>query len=152
MPVFDYTRKYRVGVSQYERADAILPYHWAILVRIEKTTAKFYQIKGFSGSFSLDTTQEHENFTRSGSWRGAFEVGTIDVNDLGRFEEVIGGVPILHEEGWNCQSWVVSALRRLQDAKILKSKLTFSQATLLNELKDIEAKWEIAESSFCETE
>jgi hypothetical protein len=151
MSKFDYSKAYRVGVSQYERSVGS-PYHWAILVRTGQRVALFYQITGHVGNFALDEFKEHSNFTRSGAWRGALEVGIIDVNDLERFEEAIRDVPILQEEGWNCQSWVISALRRLQGAEILKSNLRFSQAAILNELKDIEVKWEIAESSFCESE
>lgn len=139
-----------LGVSQYERwENKDLPYHWAIMLRFSKDSAWFYQIRGTPDTFELAPFDLKKGFSKSGTYRGSLKIGQIQAVEREAFEEVIQSVPIhLRRTDWNCQNWVVSALERLQAAGFLSKGVTFNQQGLLNDLKEVNEKWNKCEGTF----
>ncbi|KAL0958198.1 hypothetical protein HGRIS_000361 [Hohenbuehelia grisea] len=89
--------------------------HWSFLLMKTDSKAIAYQVSGSTNTYAYkepeDTTPEESN-----AFMGMVTVGSIDTRDEERFVTVLQNVPITRgDREWNCQNWIVEALRALKD-------------------------------------
>jgi hypothetical protein len=108
-----------IWVVQYYRGD--LPWHWAVMLRYsydenEKcTTGLAYHAIGNMDTFRYNGGFVPTELETSADYRGYVEVGTLHEKDLDRFNELMETVPVLrNQDNWNCQNWVMGAIRKMQ--------------------------------------
>jgi hypothetical protein len=89
--------------------------HWALILFKPDHSTIAYQTTGSTDTYEYKEPEEIQ-IAESQTYMGKVDVGTVDVEKLEHFEEVLRDVPITRGDlYWNCQNWVVQALRALSD-------------------------------------
>ena len=129
-----------IWVVQYYRGE--LPWHWAIVLgysydeRLGCTTGLAYHAIGNTDTFRYNGGLEPIELERSADYRGYVQIGTLHENDMDRFNKLMEMVPVhRNQEGWNCQNWVMSAIRKLQNEGWVEEDVT--ARWVCDELEDV---------------
>jgi hypothetical protein len=114
----------KVVVAQYGHVRLAGAKHWSIVILTDPGSASgvAYQITGSTTTYEVKEPEE-VRLLQSKSFMGCVEVGSMkkghafgtertSAESIIRETEVVKG-----NIRWNCQNWVVAALRRLRDAQ-----------------------------------
>ncbi|TFK56187.1 hypothetical protein OE88DRAFT_1731802 [Heliocybe sulcata] len=88
--------------------------HWAILIQLPSGLFKTYHIEGSTNSYKL-LPVEIVDLEKSSSYMGKVPVGQVDETRVQVFQDVAMATPVvLGSLQWNCQNWVVDALKAVK--------------------------------------
>jgi hypothetical protein len=112
-------RIFTIYAVQYYRGR--LPWHWAIAllwdVNKEKgiTSVLAYDVIGSIDNYRYNGGCYPCDLEASQTYRGVVAIGSLPERDVDRFNEALRTIEIKqHMEDWDCQKWVLTAIRRLQ--------------------------------------
>jgi hypothetical protein len=112
-----------VVVAQYGHAKLPGAKHWAIVVITDrgKLEGVAFQLTGSTNTYEIKQPQEIELLC-STTYMGSIKVGTVHGDyafgaESTALRTIIQHTPVVRGDlNWNCQNWVVAALKRLKDA------------------------------------
>ncbi|KAF8220687.1 hypothetical protein L208DRAFT_1332454, partial [Tricholoma matsutake] len=94
--------------------------HWAIVVVTNQNILKgiAFQVTGLASTYEVKQPKEVE-LLGSTTYMGNIKVGTVDSgSESMALLTIIQHTPVVRGDlGWNCQDWVVAALKHLKDAQ-----------------------------------
>lgn len=130
-------------VAQYElKGHPRRTEHWALAALHSAMDANIYQIEGGITNYSYQPSM-HNTFQRSQKLRGGCLVGSVLSTKLDRLQALLQNVPVIrNDERWDCQVWIIEALRYLKSARepgitVVES----SESAIREELKQEQARW-----------
>ena len=142
-----------IRIAQFSRGDRsdgrnrLL--HWAIFIptSTKRGVGNFYEIGG-----SLQTgyfTQQVVN-NRHSKWdkdeRGSHVVGWVAPDYLGALDSHFSLVPIQQgRPDWNCQTWVIEALRGLNQPHMYAVQMEYAQ--WFQQMSIVEKAWEVGDDA-----
>ncbi|KAG6379545.1 hypothetical protein JVT61DRAFT_10044 [Boletus reticuloceps] len=141
-----------IRIAQFSRGDRpdgrVRLHHWAIFIptSTRRGVGNFYEIGG-----SLQTgyfTQQVVN-NRHPKWdkdeRGSHLVGWVAPSYLGSLETHLSLVPIQQgRPDWNCQTWVVEALRGLNQSHMYAVQTDYTQ--WFQQMAIVEKAWDVGDA------
>lgn len=113
-----------IVVAQYGHAKLPGARHWAIVVITNQENMKgiAFQVTGSTNTYEIKQPEEVE-LLRLTTYMGNIKVGTV-YRDYAFGEDstalfaIIQNTPVVRgNRNWNCQNWIVDALKRLKDAQ-----------------------------------
>ena len=118
--------------------------HWALVaISPSSPAAHVFQVKGNNDSYTV-TTEAIPNIFRSRSLCGGCRVGEIQESNLGWLRDELLKVPVvLLKPEWNCQNWVIDAIRVIKDfpEKVVIDP-PFTESGLRAKMRDDRETWE----------
>ncbi|KAJ6451472.1 hypothetical protein C8R47DRAFT_1170048 [Mycena vitilis] len=120
--------------------------HWSLAALVDKRQAFVMQVIGNSDSFSYQPKLA-KSFAASRSLRGGFLVGRIPADKADDLQNMLREVPVIrYDKRWDCQTWVMDALRYLKDssrAEWIEWAMTgIDETSIREELARERARWE----------
>jgi hypothetical protein len=106
-----------VYVAIYRPAQTGSARHWAIYIRNEHGQSTLHQVENDfnSGAFRVARRRVDVRPEDSRSWIRDVGIGRVNVAHLQAIRNIIQGQPVNNEsETWNCQTWVIEVLERLE--------------------------------------
>lgn len=105
-------------VAIYQADEHDVP-HWSLASRDDNGVSVIYEAVGISGSrFSYYT--RHEDFEKSATLEKTQRIGRVEADVWPEVAGIFAGVPTSSRAGWNCQNWVVEAVRQLRERSYLE--------------------------------
>ncbi|KAL6306199.1 hypothetical protein BKA93DRAFT_841997 [Sparassis latifolia] len=109
-----------------------------------------YHLKGSTAGYNFEV-RENVPITYTSKWRGSLFICNIPEEHLGGIQPTLNdNVKVIwNDDNWNCQNWVLSALRLLQSKYKydISKRYTESLSSLSLEMKKMEEKWEKGDDS-----
>ena len=108
----------------------VQPYHWAFFIQIriskKKNIGIVHQLRGMPGAFYYKGAEDVANLWKSETLKQDIPIGEVDDADLDKIEAIFQSIPIDKSEssGWNCQSWSLEGLAKLQQEGFIYDSLT----------------------------
>ncbi|KAH9897644.1 hypothetical protein C8Q73DRAFT_787901 [Cubamyces lactineus] len=145
--------KLLLAIAQYDRRGFPQGYeHWSLVAAVPtKEEAYIFDVVGNTDTFTYQTKAK-VRLLRSSSLCGGYVVGEVDETYVDWLKDHLATIPVVRNDPtWNCQVWVISAIRELQQCP---DKVTirpdFSANNARQELARQRALWEEAENHFFE--
>lgn len=90
--------------------------HWALAVLRSRLKAEIFEVAGTSDTFNYAPRCD-DTFSRHPQLRGGCLVGRVRSDRLDWLREALGNsvAIIRYSDAWDCQDWVMDALRYLKD-------------------------------------
>lgn len=118
------TQNLSIVVAQYGHLRLPGAKHWAIVVITDSSKLKgvAFQITGSTNTYEVKQPEEVE-LLHSNTYMGSVSVGTVHRDYAFGAEgtalaTIVQRTPVVRGNlNWNCQNWVVAALKRLKDAQ-----------------------------------
>ena len=121
--------------------------HWglAVVTNIALSHFRVFELKGNMDTFSYDV---YDDQSASSAWnfRGGVHVGNIEASNLADLEHWLKSVAIRHHDRlWDCQNWVMEALRELQMDKRCEVFDSCDEISLRKEMAEEKERDELGE-------
>jgi hypothetical protein len=88
--------------------------HWSLHLLNKSPEALVYQITGSTTSYAYAPPEGQIEPEKTDSFLGKVKVGEVDSSRIEEFEKLLEDVPIIRgDTNWNCQDWIVAALKTL---------------------------------------
>jgi len=116
------TQNLSVVVAQYGHVRLPGAKHWAIVVITDSSKLKgvAFQITGSTNTYEVKQPEEVK-LLHSNTYMGSVRVGTVHKDYAFGAEglaTIVQHTPVVRGNlNWNCQNWVVAALKHLKDAQ-----------------------------------
>ena len=148
-------REIPLAVFQYAlEGHPTLTEYWNIVALKSRQEAIIFELAGNADTYTYITKENH-NFSRITSLRGGVRVGSIPEDKIPWMQDILKQVFILRHNlhAFDCQVWVVNALRLLRDhdEAIILQGMT-SIGALREELRQEMERWEAADETLEERE
>ena len=123
--------------------------HWALAVPISHSIAHVFQLEGNYDTFHY-TSARVDRFSESSSMRGGIQIGEIQTGAVSWLGERLKDVRVITcNPDFDCQNWVLDAVRLLRDTGgIIYPGIT--EQFVRYELYREKERWEIAEDTIIE--
>ncbi|KAF5392288.1 hypothetical protein D9757_001453 [Collybiopsis confluens] len=119
--------------------------HWSIVVLVSRTKAYIYEVQGAINTFTYAPTLITD-FEQSVNLQGGYLVGHISPAKLGWLSEQLADVEVKKYDGeWDCQSWVMDALRVLKDSGVGIITSDIGRGHIISELREELERWDLGE-------
>lgn len=120
--------------------------HWSIVALRSAQDAYVFEVIGSTGSF-VYTPKHVSNFDTSRRFRGGYKVGEIPSNWMNWMSDKLQEVTVRNDdEEWDCQYWVMDALRLLRDTEgIITGNI--GRTHIIQELSLDEERWQTMEET-----
>lgn len=116
-----------LSVAQYGHPLLKGAKHWSFLLHKSGGYAIAYQVTGSTDTYTYKDPEEVQ-IKKSQTYMGRVDVGNVETTGIGRVEEVFKNVPITRGDlQWNCQNWVIQALKALRDDGFAVDALTLEE-------------------------
>jgi hypothetical protein len=135
-----------IRIVQFARGDRsngrVRLHHWAIFIQTSsrRGAGNFYEI---GGSLQTGYFTQHVVHNRHSKWeqeKGAHLIGWVAPSYLEALETHFSLVPIQQgRPDWNCQTWVVEALRGLNQQHMYAVQMDYSQ--WFRQMQIVEEAW-----------
>jgi hypothetical protein len=90
--------------------------HWSFLLHQSDRHAIMYQITGSTNTYEFKEPEQVDILDEQ-SYMGRVTVGSVDTAKQQCFDKVLRNIPVTRGNlQWNCQNWIVEALKALQDS------------------------------------
>ena len=123
-------------------------YHWAIFIptSTRRGVGNYYEI---GGSLQEGYFTQHVVHNRHGMWdkdeKGTHLVGYVSPDYLSALETHFSLVPIKQgRPDWNCQTWVVEALKGLNNPQMYAVEMDYGQ--WYQQMEILEAAWNVGDA------
>ncbi|KZW02816.1 hypothetical protein EXIGLDRAFT_601406 [Exidia glandulosa HHB12029] len=127
--------------------------HWSLAALSSRSRAHIFEVVGTDATFNyaprLDT-----DFARNPLFRGGCIVGHVRASGIAQLTELLRAVRVVrYALDWDCQNWVMDALRLLRDmdlddAEALGFRLvSTSERAMRDELGAEKERWEVADDT-----
>ncbi|KAH9912302.1 uncharacterized protein BXZ73DRAFT_56357 [Epithele typhae] len=127
--------------------------HWALVAIGPRTReADVFQMSGNMESFHFEAIRV-PNVLKVAAICGGYPLGYVAEDAMERLHAMLAAQRVvLHDWEWDCQDWVVEAVRALRQEKgeWVSMNEGFSEATLRRELRAEKDLWEIGEDHLFE--
>ena len=115
---------------------------------ISKEQAWVFELSGNYDTFTY-TPKPTSFSSRIFNYRGGFLLCEVAQEKLGWLESLLGTLPVIrHNPEFDCQTWVVSAVRKLQEEGLVPRDVT--EAMIREELEREKERWEVADDTILE--
>lgn len=123
--------------------------HWSLAILYSLNEVEIHEVQGMLDTFHYETFRKSTSFLRSITLCGGCHVGNIPWDLLDAVRKALKDVPVVrHDESWDCQTWVVHALRSLRDFGIIFAHV--NEARIRQELAEDRERWENGEDAVYE--
>ncbi|KAI0923472.1 hypothetical protein AcV5_009010 [Taiwanofungus camphoratus] len=101
--------------------------HWSLLLLNSDGRAVAYQVTGSTDTYEFKEPEDIE-YKKDQTYMGKVDVGHVDMMKQAEMLEVLRKVRITRGDlNWNCQNWVVAALKELSEGGFAVDTLTLDQ-------------------------
>ncbi|KAI8974759.1 hypothetical protein BD414DRAFT_392001, partial [Trametes punicea] len=106
-----------LAIAQYKRDG--FPHgaeHWSLVAAAPgNELVDIFEIVGNTDTYTF-SAKRNVRISRSRTLRGGCKVGEIDTANIGWLEDHLAtSITIIHNDpNWHCQTWVIEAIRELQ--------------------------------------
>ncbi|KAI0940905.1 hypothetical protein AcV7_003153 [Taiwanofungus camphoratus] len=101
--------------------------HWSLLLLNSDGCAVAYQVTGSTDTYEFKEPEDIE-YKKDQTYMGKVDVGHVDMMKQAEMLEVLRKVRITRGDlNWNCQNWVVAALKELSEGGFAVDTLTLDQ-------------------------
>lgn len=116
--------------------------HWNLTVLVSPNVSHTFEVRGNSDTFTYVHDTVSVPIGSIPSYRGGCHVGEVPSTSIDRLDERLKrDVAVIRLDlSWDCQDWVLAALRLLRDDGIAFK--TVNQAYVRKELQEDMARWE----------
>ncbi|TFK72392.1 hypothetical protein BDN72DRAFT_792613 [Pluteus cervinus] len=122
--------------------------HWALVVLISRHVAYIYEVLGGVDNFFFQR-RRMETFVGSQTLRGGCKIGEIPADSLDFLEQKLRETPVIRQDPqWTSKTWVVHAIRHLQEYKIVFSHV--NERHVRDELASDLKRWHELEDTVVE--
>ncbi|KIM80713.1 hypothetical protein PILCRDRAFT_821968 [Piloderma croceum F 1598] len=103
--------------------------HWSLLLLKSNGLAIAYQITGSTETYEFKTPEDVQ-IKDTPTYMGKADVGHVDIAQQNDLYEVLKMVQVRRGDvNWNCQHWIIAALRALQEGGFAVDALTHEHLT-----------------------
>ncbi|KAF8961847.1 hypothetical protein BDZ97DRAFT_1827419, partial [Flammula alnicola] len=123
--------------------------HWALAALESKQKAHIFQLIGNTDTFAYEPSTE-DKFAAEKNLCGGCMVGGVESDQLEWIKQKLAEVSVIRNkpEEFDCQTWVVEALRSLKYAKLPGVEINeVSDKNIRTELKAEKERWNIGEDT-----
>jgi len=122
--------------------------HWNIVALISKDQGRVFELVGNYDTFTY-VAKTIPFSSRMVDYRGGFLLCDIARDKLDWLEELLGAVTIIrHNPEFDCQTWVVSGVWKLQEEGLVPRDVT--ENSIREELEQEKERWEVADDTIVE--
>ncbi|KDR76982.1 hypothetical protein GALMADRAFT_246151 [Galerina marginata CBS 339.88] len=137
-------------VAQYElQGHKYRQEHWLLAALEKQQTGHIFQLIGNTDTFAYEASIDSD-FPTSQTLCGGCLVGSVDSEQLAWVKSKLKEVPVRRNspEEFDCQNWVMQALRLLKYSPHPGVEITeVSESAIREELKKEKEKWETGEET-----
>ena len=122
--------------------------HWSIAAVISREQAWVFELSGNYDTFTY-TPRTTPFSSRILNYRGGFFLCEIAQEKLDWLESLLGTLPVIRlNPEFDCQTWVMSAVRKLQDEGLVPRDVT--EIMIREEMAREKETWEVADDTILE--